>query len=132
MDAVLLIFFALGLYFFLAFVQFRIGQKFSIGTFGEYCVPIYNMVLLCRCAGVSPWSIIGLCIPYLNIGFSVYIFGHLARRLGQNFWVFGILITVLAWIPLLILAFDSSSPVYCADQDNNNSTFAAGYLLVTA
>ena len=119
MELVFIIFIALGLYFFFAFVQFRIGQKFGLGSFGEYCVPIYNLVLLCRCAGVSSWSIIGLFIPYINIGFFIYIFGNLAKRLGQNFWVFGILITILGF-PLLILAFDSSQPVDGSNQNNGN------------
>lgn len=119
MGDIIIIFFAMGLYFFFSFIHYRIGKKFGIGTFGEYCVPIYNMVLICRCAGVSPWSILGLCIPIVNVGFSIYIFGNLAKRLGQNFWAFGILITILGF-PLLILAFDSSQPVYGAGQDNNN------------
>jgi len=116
---IFIIFLALGLYFFFAFVHYRIGQKFGIGSFGEYCVPVYNMVLICRCAGISPWSLLGLLIPYINFGFCVYIFGSLARRLGQNFWVFGFLITILGF-PLLILAFDSSKPVYGAQPDSNN------------
>jgi hypothetical protein len=97
-------------YVFGAYVLYRIGRKFGIGSFGEYCIPIYNNVLLCRCAGINPWLLLWLLVPLANLGFTVYLWGTLAARLGRDFWLYGIGI-LLFGIPALILAFDDSRPV---------------------
>lgn len=96
-------------YVFGAYVLFRIGRKFGIGSFGEYCVPIYNYVLLCRCAAVSPWMLLLLFVPLANIGFTVYLWGTIARKLDRDFWLFG-LGALLLGISVLVLAFDDSRP----------------------
>lgn len=98
-----------AVYLFSAFVLYRIGRKFKKGTFWEYCIPIYNSVLICRCAGITPWHLIWLFIPLANIVFIVYLWGAVAQRLGHNFWIFGLGIFLFA-IPILILAFDGSMP----------------------
>lgn len=102
----------LGLLFYVAasYVLYRIGLKFGIGTFVGYLVPIYNIVLLCRCAGVSGWFVIFLFLPLVNIFVTFLIWGKIAERLGKNMMLWGILITLLG-LPALILAFDSSRPV---------------------
>jgi hypothetical protein len=96
-------------YLFSAYVHHRIGLKFGIGTFGEYCIPVYNLVLLSRCAGISPWNLLWLLVPLANLGFAVYLWGNLARKLGHNFWLYGLGIFLFG-IPVLILAFDDSRP----------------------
>jgi hypothetical protein len=106
----LLMVFSGAAYVFFAYVLYRIGRKFGIGSFGEYCIPIYNNVLLCRCAGINPWLLLWLLVPLANLGFTVYLWGTLAARLGRDFWLYGIGI-LLFGIPALILAFDDSRPV---------------------
>ena len=36
-------------YLFGCYLLYRVGKKFGIGSFGAYCVPIYNLILICRC-----------------------------------------------------------------------------------
>jgi hypothetical protein len=96
-------------YVFGAYVLYRIGAKFGVGSFGEYCIPVYNHVLLCRCAEISPWRLLWLLVPLANIGFIVYLWGTLAKKLGHDFWLFG-LGMLLVGIPALFLAFDDSKP----------------------
>lgn len=123
-----------GLYIFAAYVFSRLGEKFRVGSFLQFLIPFYNVMLLCDCAKISRWFTIGVIAPgfiaaamnlvslYLFadffssgaalIGFAanVYLWGSIAERLGKNFWVWGILTPVLLGLPVLILAFDGSMP----------------------
>lgn len=117
----------IGLVFYLitGYVLYRIGRKFGVGTFPRWLIPLYNLILLTRCAGLSPWwaapsiaqfGIILLLIPLmfvdlmfamslmslaqiLNfIGYIIIaiIFGNIAKRLGKNL----VLWVILALIPV--------------------------------
>ncbi len=123
---VLTIIFGLGFYLFICFVSFKIGEKFGIGSLFEYCIPIYNGVLLCRCADISGWNVLWLLLPcaFLNeqfavlawlitTGFSVVLWGRIAERMGRSFWQYG-LGSALLGIPVLVLAFGSACPVGAA------------------
>ncbi len=97
------------IYLFGSYIMYRIGKKFGIGSFWEYLVPFYNMVLLCRCGGVSAWNVLGLVIFPISIYSTINIWGSIAERLGKSYWLYGITI-LLVGVPILILAFDSSAP----------------------
>jgi type IV pilus assembly protein PilM len=108
----------LAIWFFISYTLYRIGRKFQIGSFWGYCVPIYNIYLICKCADVPLWNIVGLFIPILNIYCCINIWGSIAERLGKSYWIYGITI-LLFCIPVLILAFDGSYPVgYAAEYDS--------------
>lgn len=100
----------IGLYLFVSWVHYRIGKKFGIGSFGEFCIPIYSWVLLCRCAGLSGWNVLWFFVPLANFVFAVFFWGTIAERLGHSFWGYGLCIFLFG-IPVYILAFDSSSYV---------------------
>jgi type IV pilus assembly protein PilM len=108
----------LAVWFFISYTLYRIGRKFQIGSFWGYCVPVYNIYLICKCADVPLWNIVGLFVPILNIYCCINIWGSIAERLGKSYWIYGITI-LLFCIPVLILAFDGSYPVgYAADYDS--------------
>jgi type IV pilus assembly protein PilM len=108
----------LAIWFFISYTLYRIGRKFQIGSFWGYCVPIYNIYLICKCADVPLWNIVGLFVPILNIYCCINIWGSIAERLGKSYWIYGITI-LLFCIPVLILAFDGSYPVgYAAEYDS--------------
>lgn len=133
------------LYIFIAYVFSRLGKKFAVGSFIEFLIPIYNVMLLCDCASVSRWLTVGIVAPGLISGAmnaltyfpfmplfvpasglialiaTFYLWGSIAKRLGKNFWVWGILTTLLMGAPLLILAFDNSTP-YSSFANQNNSS----------
>lgn len=102
--------FGLGLHLLMSWVLFRVGQKFGIGTFWQWCIPIYNIYLLCQCAEITPLWIIGFFVPIVGLVAGVYLWGVIAARLGKDFWVWGLLCGLLG-IPVLVLAFDDSEPV---------------------
>jgi hypothetical protein len=101
--------FVVGLWLLSSYILYRVGKKFGIGTFWDYCIPIYNSVLLCRCARISPWNLLWILVPVGNIVFPVVLWGKIAERLKHDFWVYGLGIYIFA-IPVLILAFDDSKP----------------------
>lgn len=118
---------AIAMYVFFSYVFAKIGEKFGVGSLPQFFVPIYNIVLLCDCAGVERWVAAIVVLPiifgYLRIMFfsriaaaaafaaSVYLWGKLAERLGKNFWLWGVITPILWWLPSAVLAFDSSRPM---------------------
>jgi type IV pilus assembly protein PilM len=113
-----------AVWLFISYSLYRIGKKFQVGSFWGYCIPVYNIYLLCKCADVSPWNIVGIFIPILNIYCCINIWGSIAERLGKNYWLFGITILFLG-IPVFILAFDNSYPVgyTVGEHDEKPGTF---------
>jgi type IV pilus assembly protein PilM len=99
----------LAIYFFYSYSFYRIGKKFGIGSFWEYCIPVHNMILICRCGGISGWNVAGLLIPVVNIYFMIHIWGSVAEKLGKSYWLYGV-VTLLATVTVFILAFDNSLP----------------------
>jgi len=121
-QMVLAIIFGLGVYFFFCFVQFKICEKFGIGSLFECCIPIYNIVLLCRCADISGWNVLWIILPgaffrgnqaglasVVIIIFAVVLWGRIAERMGRSFWQYGLGSAFLG-VPVLVLAFGSAHP----------------------
>ncbi len=121
-------------YLFAAYVMFRVGEKFRVGRFRDYLVPVWNLALLCDCGGVTRWTAAGLALPAplfwiicaagapslefyagralaaLFIFCWVYLWGSVAERLGKSFWLWGAACLVFGGVPVLLLAFDGSMP----------------------
>lgn len=121
-------------YIFAAYVMFRVGEKFRVGRFRDYLVPVWNLALICDCAGVTRWVAAGLVLPaplFLMIRAAcapqiefyagralaalfvfcwVYLWGSAAERLGKSFWLWGAACLVFGGVPVLFLAFDGSMP----------------------
>lgn len=98
-------------YLFAAYVMFRVGEKFRVGRFRDYLVPVWNLALLCDCGGVTRLVAAGLALPAplfwiicaagapslefyagralaaLFIFCWVYLWGSVAERLGKSFWL---------------------------------------------
>ena len=121
-------------YIFAAYVMFRVGEKFRVGRFRDYLVPVWNLALLCDCGGVTRLVAAGLALPAplfwiicaagapslefyagralaaLFVFCWVYLWGSVAERLGKNFWLWGAVCLIFGGIPVLFLAFDGSMP----------------------
>ena len=121
-------------YLFAAYVMFRVGEKFRVGRFRDYLVPVWNLALLCDCGGVTRWTAAGLALPAplfwiicaagapslefyagralaaLFVFCWVYLWGSVAERLGKSFWLWGAACLVFGGVPVLFLAFDGSMP----------------------
>ena len=121
-------------YLFAAYVMFRVGEKFRVGRYRDYLVPVRNLALLCDCGGVTRLVAAGLALPAplfwiicaagapslefyagralaaLFIFCWVYLWGSVAERLGKSFWLWGAACLVFGGVPVLFLAFDGSMP----------------------
>jgi hypothetical protein len=107
-----------------------LGRKFQDEGFLAYCIPVYQWVLMCRCAQVSGWHAAALYVPVLNYGAAIWIFGNIARRMGKSFWGYGL--GVLVFVPLLILAFGNAKVVEEKDEgldDQGDAAEIRRYLL---
>ncbi|HWR30760.1 MAG TPA: DUF5684 domain-containing protein [Negativicutes bacterium] len=100
-----------------SYAMSKIGAKFNIGSTVQYFIPFYNLVLICRCAQISAWWVLGLFIPLLNLGVIVYLYGTLGKQLGKNFWLYG-LGSFLFGITIFIMAWDNSRPVSANNYPN--------------
>jgi type IV pilus assembly protein PilM len=119
-----------AIWLFISYSLYRIGKKFQVGSFWGYCIPVYNIYLICKCADVPLWNIVGAFIPVLNIYCCINIWGSVAERLGKNYWLFGITILFFG-IPVFILAFDNSYPVgYTGDEYDENFGTSEQYNMV--
>ncbi|MGC9311109.1 MAG: hypothetical protein ACP5IA_00340 [Sediminispirochaetaceae bacterium] len=111
----------------LAIPMWKIGRKCGQGLpYWRYCIPIYNLVLLCRCAGIPVYilfaamglsvlvPIIGLPSAEITWLISFLFFGYLssalAGRLGKHRRLWFIAGGLLFFIPLFVFGFDTSTP----------------------
>jgi len=104
-------FLTVGIYVFFAYVWARVGAKFGIGSFVEFLIPIWNLVLLMHCARMSGWHVLWYLVPLANLIISYVVWGRIAWRLGKNVPLYVLLFILVPPVPMLILAFDSSRPV---------------------
>jgi len=96
------------LYIFGGYVLYLIHRKFDGKASFLVCLaPVYNMVPMCRCAGVSPWHVLGLMLFPVSIYSTVRIWGSIAQKLGKNYWLYGIAMLFFGF-PAMVLAFDRS------------------------
>lgn len=122
----------LGIYLFYSWVLSRLGRKFGVGSFVEFLIPFWNIVLLLRCAGMGVTHVVWFFLPILlavaaqhGVGTihlpllailaafvtTAVIWGKVAGRLDYSPILFGLLFILFPFLPPLILAFDQSKPV---------------------
>lgn len=119
-------------YFLGSYVNWRLGKKFGVGSFAEFLIPVYGTMLVCDCAKVSRWltplfflllvfrqgtpgSLAAICVLICYM----VVYGRIARRLGRNPWLWGIISVIFLGIPIMVMAFDSSIPVDGEKTANN-------------
>lgn len=100
---------AFFIYVCITYILYRLGQKFGVGSFGEFLIPLYNVYLLCRCAGLAGPYMVLLLIPFIQIAATFILWGKIAGRLGKNPFIWGAICT-LFFIPIIFLALDDSRP----------------------
>ena len=73
-------------------------------------VPIYNMVVYVRIAGLEWWWVILMFIPLVNVFVGVFLSIRVAELFGKG-TSFGIGMALLPWIFIPILAFSDAQPL---------------------
>lgn len=77
-------------------------------------IPIYNVVVLFKIAGLSPWCLLGYLAviipvvgPFITLGITIYLMVNLAKAFGKD-GGFAVGLIVLNTIFIMILAFGSA------------------------
>lgn len=93
----------------------------------EAIIPIYNLVILFKIAGISPWCILLMLVPLANIYIVFKLYIELAHRFGKSTG-FGVATVFFSVICLPIMAFDDNctyqgqSNINMQQTMNNNQT----------
>ena len=53
----------LGVYALFAYVLYRVGRKFGLGGYPRFLIPVYNLILMCRCAELPGIYVVLLLAP---------------------------------------------------------------------
>ncbi|MFH2036937.1 MAG: DUF5684 domain-containing protein [Candidatus Zixiibacteriota bacterium] len=111
-GALMLFFWAvmLVLYFYFAFMQFRIASNKTgnadIAWFAF--IPILNTVLLIKMASKPMWWFLVLCIPIVNIIAFFVLWMEVAKACGQSaVWGFLTMIPPISFISIFVMAYGS-------------------------
>lgn len=102
---------SLGIYVFFAYIFSRLGAKFGIGSFVEFLIPVWNLILLLHCANMSGWHVIWYLIPLANLVITYVVWGRIAWRLGKNVPLWVVFLILVPPVAMVVLALDSSKPV---------------------
>ncbi len=110
----------------IAIPMWKLGKKFGGYAYWKFCIPIYNLALLCDFARITRKYLLLILIsgivPFLkippriiNLVLSFFFFGYLsyklAESLGKNKQLWFGIGGILFFVPLLVFGFDSSLPV---------------------
>lgn len=102
---------SIGIYIFFAYVFSRVGAKFGVGSFVEFLIPVWNLILLMECAGMSGWHVLWYLVPFVNLIITYVVWGRIAWRLGKSVPLYVLLLILVPPVPMIMLAFDASRPV---------------------
>ena len=83
----------------------------------EAIIPIYNTVVLFKIAGLSPWLILLIFVPFANIYIIFKLYIELAHRFGKSTG-YGVAMVFFSAIMLPIIAFDDNC-VYLGQGNMN-------------
>lgn len=111
----------------LAIPMWKIGKKWGqVLPYWRYCIPIYNLVVLCRLARIPVYTLftamaVSVILPLVGLPgreitwlasflFFGYLSSGLAFFLEKNRLIWFFLGGLLFFIPLFVFGFDSSLP----------------------
>lgn len=70
-------------------------------------IPIYNVIVMCRIGGVSPWLVLGCLIPFINIIFGFIVLHAVVKAFGKDFiWTLGVIFLGIIVFPMLAFTAD--------------------------
>ena len=78
-------------------------------------IPIYNVYVMFRVAGLNPWLFLLLLIPLVNVVLAIVVALKLGERFGKGAVWSIFLLVIFSTIGYLILGFGSSA--YLGPQD---------------
>lgn len=83
----------IGIYVYLSICLQAIGDRESVEHTWMAWIPVAHVFLMCRMVGASPWTMLLLCVPLVNIGYYGLLWMDVSRDMGRPSW-WGLLIFV--------------------------------------
>jgi len=75
-------------------------------------IPIYNAIVLLNVAGKPIWFILLLCIPFVNVIFSIIVMAGLAKNFGKGIgFLLGLILLPFIFLPILGFGGSRYEPV---------------------
>lgn len=96
----------MAVWFFVAYVLYEVGKRLGVyKSYQWYLIPIYNLWLIMKKINLHPLLLALFAVPLVNIIAYGYITGKMAKSLGKNEWLYGILIAILPFANKFYHAF---------------------------
>ncbi|HVX92698.1 MAG TPA: DUF5684 domain-containing protein [Candidatus Dojkabacteria bacterium] len=96
--------FALVGYIYSGLTLMATAQKLNVPNAWLAWIPLANLYLMTQCAGLSPWTMLLILVPFVNFIYAVYVYMKISERRGFN-QLLGLLILVpvanLIWMGVL-------------------------------
>lgn len=107
--------FSLVFYLFYSYCLYLLAEKLGEKNTWMAFIPVLNIILMFRMAKMSPWWILSIFVPLLNIyAFIVMIHRGISLRTGHGAgWTVGLIFLYLIFFPLTAFGYkpDQATPV---------------------
>lgn len=94
---------ALGIYLFFAYCLVALGRKLQDSRPWWGWIPVMQVLLMLRLAGLSYWFFLALLIPFVNIAVAIWVWVRIAKRLSKPAWVGALM--VVPGLDLFVLGY---------------------------
>lgn len=65
-------------------------------------IPIYNVYIMCKIGGKPGWWVLLMCIPFVNVIFSIWLDNMISKSFGKDEgFTFGLVILPFIFYPIL-------------------------------
>lgn len=76
----------IGVYVYLSICLQVIGDRESVEHTWMAWIPVAHVFLMCRMVGASPWTMLLLLIPFVNLGYYALLWMDVSRDMGRPSW----------------------------------------------
>jgi hypothetical protein len=97
------LFLALAIYVFFSYCLVTLAKKLGDDRPWWGWIPIMQVLLMLRIAGLTYWWILGLLVPLVNIAVAIFVWIRIAQRRQKPAWV-GVLM-IVPGLDLFVLGF---------------------------
>ena len=94
---------AVAVYVFFAYCLVTLGQKLGDNRPWWGWIPILQVLLMLRLAGLSYWWFLGLLVPLVNIAVAIWVWVRIAQRRMKPGWVGALMI--VPGVDLFVLGY---------------------------
>jgi hypothetical protein len=94
---------AISLYLFFSFCLVTIAKKLGDTRPWWGWIPIVQVFMMLRLAGLRYWWFLALIVPLVNIGVAIWVWYRIAQRRGKPGWIGALMI--IPGVDLFVLGY---------------------------